>query len=147
MEHRLIFGPAARVCIVTCSSPTPALISSATLRDRAISSSGFVAARSCSDGYTALAASRQKEDIATVAAAMKRESGSNAPGLAGARSLPSSRSFGYGFTAGVLPAAPARPSTRCVDVQNRSRRFCQFSQASRHIYPASAPGVLVQHTG
>jgi len=78
---------------VRASGVTPqALISSATLRDRAISSSGFVAARSCSDGYTALAASRQKEEIATVATAMKRESGSNTSGLV----LPSSHSYGYG---------------------------------------------------
>ena len=143
-NQRLQGAPHRTVLPVRASGVTPqALISSATLRDRAISSSGFVAARSCSDGYTALAASRQKEEIAAVVAAMKRESGSNAP----VPGLPSSHSYGYGFTAGVLPAAPAGPSTRCVDVQNRSRRFCQSSPASSRICPASPLGILVQYAG
>jgi hypothetical protein len=104
-RNRRLQGTARRTVLqVRASGVTPqAPISSATRRDRAISSSGFVAARSCSDGYTALAASRQKKEIAAVAAAMKRESGFHTP----EPGLPSSHSYGYGACPGRLSPAPA----------------------------------------
>jgi hypothetical protein len=60
----------------------------------------------------------------------------DAPELAGARSLPSNHSYGYGFMAGVLPATPAGPCALRAHVQNRSGRFCQSSPAFSRIWPA-----------
>jgi hypothetical protein len=127
-RNQRLQGTARRTVLqVRASGVTPqALISSATLRDRAISSSGFVAARSCSDGYTALAASRQKEEIATGAAAMKRESGSNTP----VPGLPSSHSYGYGACPGRLSPAPA------------SIRICPAP-----VRRIASLGILVQYAG
>ena len=58
------------------------------------------------------------------------------PGLG----LPSSHSYGYAFTPGVLPYAPDGASKA---VPNRSRRFGQSSPASSCTCPAPSSGILV----
>ncbi len=65
------------------------------------------------------------------------------PGTPGLE-FPSTHSYGYGFTPGVLPFAPYGASGA---VPNRSRRFGQSNPASSRTCPAPSSGMLVQYSG